>query len=174
MHAMRFTPHALRSTLAATLILLLASCGFQLRGVASLPFDTVYIQAGASSLFANQLRRVITNSSQTRVVNTPKEAQATLQLLTEAREKEILSLSSGGRVREYQLRYRVAYRVVDRDRRETIARTEIALKRDFSFNDTDTLSKESEEALLFRDMQTDAVNQMMRQLQAAARPAAKT
>jgi len=174
MHTMRFKPHALRLTLAATLMLLLASCGFQLRGVASLPFETVYIQASSSSLFANQLRRVITNSSQTRVVNNPKEAQATLLLLGEAREKDILSLSAGGRVREYQLRYRVSYRVVDRDSRETIARTEIALKRDFSFNDTDTLSKESEEALLYRDMQTDAVNQMMRQLQAAARPAAKT
>ena len=173
MHAMRFTLHVSRLALAATLMLaLLTSCGFQLRGAASLPFDTLYIQAAPSSLFGNQLRRTITNGSQTKVVNNPKEAQATLQLLAEAREKTILSLSAGGRVREYQLRYRVSYRVVDRENRETVAPTEIALKRDFSFNDTDTLSKESEEALLFRDMQNDAVNQLMRQLQ-AARPAAK-
>jgi LPS-assembly lipoprotein len=76
-------------------------------------------------------------------------------------------------VREYQLRYRISYRVVDRDNRETIARTEIALRRDLSYNDSDTLSKESEEALLYRDMQTDAVSQMLRQLQ-AAHPPAKT
>ena len=36
----------------------------------------------------------------------------------------------------------------------------------FSFNDQDQLSKESEEALLYRDMQSDAVQQLVRRLQA--------
>ncbi len=158
---------------AAVLLALttLAGCGFQLRGAASLPFETMHIQAPVGSQFATQLRRSITNGSQTRIVDNPKEAQATLQVLNEAREKSILSLSSGGRVREYQLRYRVSYRVMDRDNRETVARTEIALRRDLSYNDADTLSKESEEALLYRDMQSDAVNQMVRQLQMARVPA---
>jgi LPS-assembly lipoprotein len=159
------------TVLAGLTCVLLAACGFQLRGAASLPFETVHIQATSGSQFANQLRRVITNGSQTRVVDNPKEAQATVQLLDEAREKTILSLSGGGRVREYQLRYRVSYRLVGRDNRESIARTEIALSRDLSYNDNDTLSKESEEALLYRDMQTDAVSQMLRQLQAARVPA---
>ena len=39
-------------------------------------------------------------------------------------------------------------------------------------SDADTLSKESEEALLFRDMQSDAVSQLLRQLQAAPQTAA--
>lgn len=159
------------AALACLTCVLLAACGFQLRGAASLPYETLHIQATSGSQFANQLRRTIINGSQTRVVDNPKEAQATVQLLGEAREKSILSLSGGGRVREYQLRYRVSYRVVGRDNRETIARTEIALRRDLSYNDNDTLSKESEEALLYRDMQSDAVSQLMRQLQAARAPA---
>jgi len=161
------------AVLACLTCVLLAACGFQLRGAASLPYESMHIQATSGSLFANQLRRAITLGSQTKVVDNPKEAQATVQLLNEAREKLILSLSGGGRVREYQLRYRISYRVVDRDNRETIARTEIALRRDLSYNDNDTLSKESEEALLYRDMQTDAVSQLLRQLQ-AAHPPAKT
>jgi len=169
----RLTPHASRLTIVITLAIVLSSCGFQLRGAASLPYETLHIQATSGSQFANQLRRVITNGSQTRVVDNPKEAQATVQLLNEAREKTILSLSGGGRVREYQLSYRVSYRLVGRDNRETIARTEIALRRDLSYNDTDTLSKEYEEALLYRDMQTDAVSQLLRQLQ-AVHPPAKT
>ena len=167
----RLTPHASRLTIVIMLAMVLSSCGFQLRGAASLPFETLHIQATSGSQFANQLRRVITNGSQTKIVDSPKEAQATVQLLGEAREKSILSLSGGGRVREYQLSYRVSYRVVGRDNRETIARTEIALRRDLSYNDNDTLSKESEEALLYRDMQSDAVGQLMRQLQAARAPA---
>jgi LPS-assembly lipoprotein len=50
---------------------------------------------------------------------------------------------------------------------------EITLRRDFSFNDQDQISKESEEALLYRDMQTDAVQQLLRRLQAAAKNLAK-
>ncbi len=150
---------------AALLCTLLSGCGFQLRGAASLPFDTLYVQAPIGSPFAVQLRRVIIAGSSTRVVNAAKEAAATLVVVTELREKSILSLSGGGRVREFQLRYRMSYRMLDKNALETLPVTEIVLTRDFSFNDQDTLSKESEEALLFRDMQNDAVQQLVRRLQ---------
>ncbi|MFN0162016.1 MAG: LPS assembly lipoprotein LptE, partial [Burkholderiales bacterium] len=38
----------------------------------------------------------------------------------------------------------------------------------FPFNDTQVLAKESEEALLYRDMQTDMVQQVLRRLAATA------
>ena len=155
-------------TLTALLCtLLLAGCGFQLRGAASLPFDTLYVQAPTGSQFANQFRRVVAAGSATRVGEDPKAAEATLVLVQELREKNILSLSGTGRVREFQLRYRMSYRLLDRNAVETLPVSEIVLTRDFSFNDQDTLSKESEEALLFRDMQNDAVQQLVRRLQAA-------
>ncbi len=150
----------------APLLFTLAGCGFQLRGAANLPYETLYVAAAPTSTFATQLRRAVASNSQTKIVDDPKEAQATLHVLSELREKAILSLSGGGRVREFQLRYRVSYRVADKDNKELRAPTQIYLHRDFSFNDQDTLSKESEEALLYRDMQTDAVNQLLRQLQA--------
>ena len=156
----------LRRLIISTMLLTLAGCGFQLRGAANLPYDTLHVAAATTSTFATQVRRAVTSGSQTRVVDNPKEAQATLHVLGEAREKSILSLSGGGRVREFQLRYRVSYRVTDKYNKELRAPTQILLHRDFSFNDTDTLSKESEEALLYRDMQTDAVSQLLRQLQA--------
>ena len=150
---------------------LLTACGFQLRGTANLPYDTLHVQAPKASPFAVEFRRAIRAGTQTRVVDNPKEAQATLQLITETREKVIQSLSVGGRVRESQLRYQVAYRLVTSDNKELRPTTQLALHRDLSYNDADTLSKESEEALLYRDMQTDAVGQLMRQLQAT--PASK-
>ena len=147
------------------LTLLLAGCGFQLRGSASLPFETLHVQAPVGSQFGTQLRRLVTAGSSTRIVEVAKGADATLVLVNELREKNILSLSGGGRVREYQLKYRMSYRLLDRNGVEVIPVTEIALVRDFSFNDSDTLSKEAEEALLFRDMQSDAVQQLLRRLQ---------
>ena len=84
--------------------------------------------------------------------------------VAEAREKVILSLDTAGRVREYQLRYRVGFRVHDGKGQSWIPTSEIALTRDISFNDSQIIAKENEEALLYRDMQTDMVQQMVRRL----------
>jgi len=147
--------------------LLLAGCGFHLRGTATLPFNTLYVQAPPLSPFALQLKRAVQAGSSTKVIERADQAEAILQILTEVPEKEILSLGGGGRVREFQLRYRVQFRLTDAQNREHIPATEIILKRDYSFNDEQVLSKESEEALLYRDMRTDAVYQLVRRLQTA-------
>lgn len=150
-----------------TAALLLSACGFHLRGQATLPFNTLYVQAEPTSVFALQLKRAVRAGSATRVTTRPGEAEAVLQILNELQEKVILSLGSGGRVREFQLRYRVQYRLTDEKNREHIPASEISLKRDYSFNDEQALSKEAEEALLYRDMRNDAVQQLVRRLQAA-------
>jgi LPS-assembly lipoprotein len=149
------------------LMLLLAGCGFQLRGAATLPFDSLFVEAPQGSQFAALFKRALASGSGTRVVGHQRDAAATLVLVRELREKSILSLSGTGSVREYLLRYRLTYRLLDRKGVEITPATEIVLTRDFSFNDTETLSKESEEALLYRDMQVDAVQQLLRRLQAA-------
>ena len=152
---------------------LLAACGFQLRSAANLPYDTLHVAAPRTSAFANEFRRAVASGSKTRVVDNPKEALATLHLIAETREKLIQALSGGGRVREYELRYRVSYRLTDKDNKEMRPPTQIMLHRDLTYNDADTLSKESEEALLYRDMQTDAVSQLLRQLQTVQPSAAR-
>jgi LPS-assembly lipoprotein len=163
----------MKTLIALLCTLLIAGCGFKLRGAADLPFDTLYVQAPVGSQFAQQFRRVVAAGSATTIVNDPKAATATLVLISEVREKSILSLSGAGRVSEFQLRYRMSYRLLDKNAAETIPATEIVLTRDFSFNDQDTLSKEAEEALLFRDMQSDAVQQLVRRLQAVRQPPPK-
>ena len=154
--------------------LLLAGCGFQLRGSATLPFNTLYVEAPNAAQFATQLRRTIGSGSKTRITNTQTEADATLQILSELREQEIISLSPGGRVRELQLRYRVQYVVYDKNKAQLLPPGEIVLRRDFSVNDQDPRGQESEQVLLYRDMQADAVQQLLRRLQAAAKAAAKS
>jgi LPS-assembly lipoprotein len=155
----------MRMLLPLLVLPMLSACGFQLRGSAPIPYESLHVAAPAASPFALELKRAVLTQSNTRLAPDAKAAQATLQVLDETREKVILSLSGGGRVREYQLRYRVIYRLADPANRELRPRTQIQLHRDLSYNDNDTLSKESEEALLYRDMQTDAVAQLLRQLQ---------
>ena len=158
----------MRAAFAGFAVALLAGCGFHLRGSAQLPFETIYIP-GATPL-AVELRRNVTASSKTRLADSPKNAQAVLDFTQEAREKVILSFTSAGKVNEYRLRYRVGIRVTDTAGSQVfLPASEILLIRDMTFNDQQVIAKENEEALLYRDMQTDMVQQIMRRL-AAARP----
>ena len=150
---------------AIVMAITIAGCGFHLRGQASLPFESIYIVG--SPTFTTPLARAVRAGSTTRITANPKEADVTLQILGEARERSILSLSGAGRVQELQLRYRVNFRLTNKDGRELIAADEILLKRDLLYSDSDVLGKEQEEALLYRDMQTDAVQQVVRRLQVA-------
>ncbi len=93
-----------------------------------------------------------------------------LQFTEETRLKEILSLTGTGRVREFKLRYRVGFRLHDGKGADYVAQSTVELTRDVSFNDAEVLAKEAEEQLLFRDMQSDMVQQIMRRLGAAQKP----
>ena len=157
-------------TLLMLAVLALAGCGFQLRGTAALPFDTLYLPPATAPGIALDLKRNIQSGTRTVVVDDPKKAAAVLDFVQEVREKVILSLGSTGRVREYQLRYRVGFRVHDGKGSEFLPASTVQLTRDITFNDTDVLAKENEEQQLYRDMQFDMVQLIMRRL-AAAHPA---
>ena len=147
-------------------LLVLAACGFQLRGSTTVPFNTLYIP-GATTGIALDLKRNIEAATQAKVVNEAKTADAILELSGENREKIILSLTGTGRVREFRLRYTLAYRVHDGKGNEYVPRTIAQLFRDVTYSDTEILAKEAEEQLLFRDMQSDLVQQILRRLSSA-------
>jgi LPS-assembly lipoprotein len=146
------------------------ACGFQLRGTADVPFESLYVPQSAGGI-GLELKRSIQAGTRAKVVDDPRQAAAILEFTEETRLKEILSLTGQGRVREYLLRYRVGFRVHDGKGKDFVPANTVTLLRDISFNDADVLAKESEEGLLYRDMQSDMVQQILRRL-SAARPAA--
>jgi LPS-assembly lipoprotein len=159
----------MRIAIAFALALSLAACGFQMRGTAALPFETLYMPNTTGGI-ALDLKRNIQTGTRTAVVDDAKKAEAVLQFTQETREKIILSLAATGRVREYQLRYRVGFRVHDGKGGEFLPLSTVQLTRDITFNDSDVLAKETEEQLLYRDMQFDMVQQIMRRLAGAHPP----
>jgi LPS-assembly lipoprotein len=89
-----------------------------------------------------------------------------VDILGEAREKVIVALNASGQVREYQLRLKVRFRMRTPQGRELIAPSDILQERDISFNESAVLAKEAEESLLYRDMQSDIVQQLLRRIAA--------
>ena len=149
---------------ATCLTLLFSGCGFQPRGRADLSFESIYVETDGFSLFGAELRRVVQTGNVVEVVDTADEAEVVLKVVSELRERQILSLTGTGSVREFDLIYRVAYRIMDSQLKDLAAPGEIVLRRAMLFDDTLRLAKESEAELLYRDMQTDAVRQMLRRL----------
>jgi LPS-assembly lipoprotein len=145
---------------------LLGSCGFQLRGAAQMPFQSLYIES-AGVAAGGELHRALREGSEVKLVASPPEAEAILRLFGEQREKRILSLNTSGKVSEYMLLYRLSFRLLDGKGVEWAPTQTLELRRDFTFTDAQVLAKEQEELLLFREMQSDAVRQLMRRLSAA-------
>jgi len=143
---------------------LLTACGFHLRGQNVLPFTSVYVQsANEYAPFTQELKRAL-QANGVQLTEQAEQAQLTLRILSDGTEKQILSLSGGGRVREYQLRYRVSVRVFDAKNQDWLPADEIAIRRDFSYDDAQVLAKEQEETLLYQNMRSDAVQQVLRRL----------
>jgi LPS-assembly lipoprotein len=154
----------MRNWIALLSLLVLSACGFQLRGSYALPFDTLYIALPETAELRAVLKRSIDAGSRTRVVDTAKDAQATLQVLGDSTAKNILSIGSDGRVREFQLVRSFAFRVQDRAGNELAPSSQIVVRRDLTFSDANVLAKEAEETLLWRDMQNDLSQQILRRL----------
>jgi LPS-assembly lipoprotein len=140
----------------------MAGCGFKLRGVQTFPFDSISVPLNTPLGFELK-RNIAAASEQTKLVDSVTEADAVLSILSEAQEKVILSLNTQGRVREYQLRYRVVYRVASPKGADFIPPTTVLLTRDITFNDQ-VLAKETEEVQLYREMRSDLVQQIVRRL----------
>jgi LPS-assembly lipoprotein len=148
--------------------MLLAGCGFELRQAPHFAFGSIYIASAPASALGNELKRTIASGGNVKVVEEARiaSAQVVLDLLGDQREKVVVGLNATGQVREFQLRTRVKFKLRTPQGKELIAETELLQQRDISYNESAALAKEAEESLLYRDMQTDIVQQLMRRLAA--------
>jgi LPS-assembly lipoprotein len=156
--------HLFKSLSLLILVCVLAGCGFALRGAVVLPFSSIYIGLPDNSNLGGELKRHIRSNGQTQIANDAIQAQIVLEVLSEQREKTILSLNSQGRVREFALHSHFRFRVKNSAGKELLAPTMISLQRRVTYNEEQALAKEAEEVLLYRDMQSDLVQQIVRRL----------
>ena len=145
----------------------LAGCGFRLRGSQVFAFQRIAIQPQPGGAVAQELRRSFGSAVQVLAAGTPlTQAQLVLTLANEQREKIVVGVNSSGQVRELQLRMRVRLQLRSASGKEIIDGDAIVQQRDISYSESAALAKEAEEALLYRDMQSDIVQQILRRLAA--------
>lgn len=151
-------------------VALLGGCGFQLRQPPRFAFQTLVAQLPDGSPLRRELRVALTSAG-VAVVDVPPRppaapADAVFDILTDQREKSVVGSTAAGQVREFQLRLRFRFKLNALNGKELIPSSEIVLQRDISYSESIALSKAEEEAELYRDMQTDVVQQVLRRLAA--------
>jgi LPS-assembly lipoprotein len=145
--------------------LLLAGCGFELRRSPPLPFARIAMLGfGPRSPLEQELRSQL--ARQVQVIDNPAQADVVLRVLADKREKAVVASTSASQVREVQLRVRLQFRILTGAGRELAPEAELLLVRDLSYNETQALAKEQEEAQILRDIQGDIVQQVLRRLAA--------
>lgn len=143
----------------------LSACGFALRRPPALPFNRIALSGfAARSPLADELRRTL--SATVQVVEAPSQAEVLLVALLDTREKTVVASTAAGQVREVQLRVKFNFRAQTPGARVLVPTAELLLTRDMSYNETQALAKEQEEARLYGEMQSDVVSQVLRRLSA--------
>jgi len=162
---------ALRALAGLVIVPALAACGFHLRGQATYTFSSIFINGGRASVFQTELTKALESGGNAKVTSSAGGAQVILDVPAIIDQKDVLSLSSSGSVQEYQLVMRVSFRLHDADGLDWLPPGEIVLRRAYTFNESQVLARDAEEQRLLREMQSDAVAQLVRRLQAARKPA---
>ncbi len=145
----------------------LSGCGFALRQPTQFAFKTVYLTLPANSSMGTEMRRSLLATGQLDVPKDPSEmlkSDVVLDIFSEERQRVVVGMNASGQVREQQLRLRIKFRLRTPAGKALIPDVELFQQRDLSYTETVALSKEIEEATLYRDMQTDIVQQIMRRL----------
>ena len=141
------------------LVATITSCSFQLRGVQEINFKSISIDGGSTS-FANALKRKFRQSGVK--INT-NDAERSLEIVNDSFKKEILSLSSKGRVKEYEITYKVSYRIKFQDG-EWGSPINIETNRDYTFDDTNIIAKTEEESRLLKGMREQLIRTIVTQI----------
>lgn len=142
-------------------VLALTACGFQMRGYADLSFRTLYINGNIS--ISKELKKSLAVNG-VKIVTEQDEAELMMDLMSEVSEKRILSLSGTGVVREFDLIYRVTYRIKEPSQELWGEPKTIETRRDFSYSDREVLATGYEEQRLNTEMRQETTQQLVRSL----------
>ena len=144
-------------------LLMITSCGFHLRGMTEISFKTVSLE-GKELSFTKNLKKTLT-SNKVAIVLPTENPELRVELLGEESEKRILSLSGQGLVREFEIFYRVRYRVKTVDSETWSQENILETRRDFTYSDSNLIGKEEEERQLNESMRNEAITNLFNQIQ---------
>ena len=152
-----------KKLIALLMLLIISSCGFHMRGMTEISYKTISLE-GKELSFIKDLKKVL-NRNKVAIVSSTENPELRIELLSEESEKRILSLSGQGLVREFEIFYRVRYRVKTIDSEIWSQENIIETRKDFTYSDSNLIGKEEEERQLNEAMHNEAITNLFNQIQ---------
>lgn len=147
----------------------LGGCGFRLRTPPTFGFRTLAFSGiEPASPMAVALRRALLRSD-VQVVAGLAGADLVLEVLDAGRDKGVVAQTAAGQVRELTLRSRLQFRVRRPDGEVAMDATLLEQRRSLTTTESASLAKEQEEDGLFRAMEADIADQVLRRLASVGR-----
>lgn len=156
---------------AVVLVLVLAGCGFQLRGAANLPeeMSTTWVKVpDPTSAFARELELLLRGNGVT-LAEGPGEGVAELRITRERITRRALTISGDARVREFELVFDLQFSLVDSFGEVLLGPESLRLERDFRFDEQEILGATTEEEMLREDLRRSMASALIRRLEAFGR-----
>lgn len=160
----------IKLTFLILLSILMASCGFHLRGSQDLSAVLPEVQIQGTSKYSD-LGRALIRTLTAAKVNVLDESDIILNITKDNFAKRVLSLDSSGRANQYELSYQISFSLLKKVREEEkqqvvdlIPAQTITEKREYLFDANLVLAKADEENQLNNDMQKTAMLQLLRRL----------
>ena len=145
--------------LSLLLLLNITSCGYQFRGATEMNFVSISIDGGSPS-FLKILKKQFKQSG---VKVQERNSEKTLEITNDTFSKKILSLSAAGKVREYQINYKISFRFKSQDG-EWSNSINLEANRDFTYDDKNIIAKTEEESRLIKGMQEQLIRTIVNQI----------
>ena len=152
-----------KKLIAILLLIVITSCGFHLRGMTEISYKTISLEGKELSLTKN-LKKIL-NTNKVAIVSSTENPELRVEFLSEESEKRILSLSGQGLVREFEIFYRVRYRIKASDSEIWNQENLIETRKDFTYSDSNLIGKEEEERQLNEAMRIEAITSLFNQIQ---------
>ncbi len=151
--------------------LLLAGCGFHLRGPAHLPaaMQRTYIaDAGGDTELVRELRRNLITPT-TKVTGDATTATAVLNILKSQRFQRVLSVSNTGQPLEYQVAYEVQFSLTAAGGKTLLAAQTLTLTRNYAYDVANVIGDTEQANVLYNALESDMAQLILFRLEAAGR-----
>ncbi len=161
-------PFSLKSVLVLFLAITLSACGFQLRGTGGevLAVDQVRV-VGSEQELVDQLEEILESIGI--AVDGPNEPEYVVNIAGESLNRRAVASSGDITVSEYEVQLRAVFSISSATGEVVIPSSEVRAERVYSFDATNLVSNNEEEALLINEMRQDVASQLVRRFSATLR-----
>lgn len=161
----------------AVVVLLLAGCGFHLRGdnpyAAALAHTKLHVVAGGAPAVHAELMRAL-DTFTVPLAEQPSEADLIVNLGQENFASRVVSFDpTTGKAREFEIIYQVVVSATDRAGAPVLVEEALEFRRDYTFDDAAVLGAFAQEQTLRIEVTRDAADTVLRRLMSVGMPASE-